>query len=574
MKYSMDCKAEIAAQSTSYPTYKIIDCDLQTNANDDFHGSLIDSDLAVVTTLVDACKNWNQGIRTTVTIDGVDVTSALVGDIVISRRKNQISNFSLRLDNTTYSPLTNSNIFPSKEVIIISYINNHEATLFTGLIDNTRTNWSGKFNIAIYGSGYGKKLRDTQKTLISVQNSAASKYRGDMVKYIVQQGGISSSNIDTIKGSYTRIDHSFENQAILDMVNKELVIDSMQWEFDENKNFRTFYDEIKSSTITYPTADWTYGEDRFFYLTLGTSDNNLLNDVKILGTVYETAIEITSTGSASDSPFNQYTDYNEGTYDNSLYTVSKSLTLAESILAWSVTGADFNIKVNDGIRNVDGVFRQPTFWGGGDQYYYYSIDVTFDGDYSIESYTCECSDGISFHSKSYATGGLFRFVVKRYLDGSMQGLAGTIKIQINGKSLLNQPAPDPEVVQPPSAVIDNEEVDTPTYEYEYNQVAAHVTDSYSIGRYGRREPKGTLEFLLAENINQCKGIGRKIIKDSHKYTKQPSFEVPFNPLLKVGQTIEITDSKIGYSQRWYVEEVIHTISQGKGRTKVGCVYYA
>ena len=98
MLYTMDCKASIAAQSTSYPTYKVIDCDLQTNANDDsFNGRLIDCDLAIVTSLVDACKNWNQGIRTTVTIDGQDVTSSLVGAINISRKKNQIATFSLHL---------------------------------------------------------------------------------------------------------------------------------------------------------------------------------------------------------------------------------------------------------------------------------------------------------------------------------------------------------------------------------------------------------------------------------------------------------------------------------------------
>jgi len=46
-----------------------------------------------------------------------------------------------------------------------------------------------------------------------------------------------------------------------------------------------------------------------------------------------------------------------------------------------------------------------------------------------------------------------------------------------------------------------------------------------------------------------------------------------------GQTIEITDKKIGFSEeRWYVESVAHNLEAGeglvKGRTQVGCVYYA
>ena len=104
MLYSIDCQADIAKQDADYPTYKYIDCDLHTNANDDrFYGRLIDCDLAIITTLVTACQNWSQGIRTTVTIDSVDVTDALVGGININRRKNQIATFSFQLN--VYVPL-------------------------------------------------------------------------------------------------------------------------------------------------------------------------------------------------------------------------------------------------------------------------------------------------------------------------------------------------------------------------------------------------------------------------------------------------------------------------------------
>ena len=124
MFYKINCKADIATQDTDYPTYKGIDCDLHINANDDdFYGRLIDCEFSITTSLATACTNWNQGIRTTVTIDSIDVTNALIGAININRRKNQIATFSFQLGDSTYSPLTNSHIFPNKEVVIISSMN-------------------------------------------------------------------------------------------------------------------------------------------------------------------------------------------------------------------------------------------------------------------------------------------------------------------------------------------------------------------------------------------------------------------------------------------------------------------
>lgn len=556
----MDCRAEIAAQDEDYPTYKYLDCTLQTLANDDnFYGGLIDCQLAIIRTLVDACKNWNQGVRTTVTIDGEDVTSALVGDINISRRKNQIATFSLQLNDTQYSPLTNPHIFPDKEVIIVSYLNKHEATLFTGLIDDTQTRWDGRFNISINGSGYGKKLRNARKTLVNIQDSATSQYRGDLVKYLVGQAEIPSSKINTAQGSYTRIDHSFEDQSILDMVDKELVIDSMQWEFDENKTFNTFLDEIKSSTGTYPTADWTYGEDRFFYLDLKTSDDNIINDVKILGSVYETQILVPDEDSGGDSPYNQYT------YATTLFSDSLSYTDGEEIFYdadsnHTKTVGDFTLKIQAYGYSAGGG-NIHIYIGNSNQFIFQSYEIT-----SID-YTL---DGIVFRKLRPQVSGLglhaISFVLTRQGEGEgYTGDAFTFSVSVKGYSLQDDDG----------GVNTQTDESSPTYDYKYDQVAVHVEDFYSIDKYGRRKPNtaGTLEFPLSENVDRCREIGRKIIKDSHKNIKQPTFEVPFNPLLKVGQTISITDKKIGYSQRWYVEEVNHTIGQGKGRTRVGCVYY-
>ena len=88
MLYKINCQADIAAQDATYPTYKGIDCDLHVNANDDnFYGYLIDCELSIIITLATACTSWSQGIRLTVTINDVDVTSALTGSININHSK-------------------------------------------------------------------------------------------------------------------------------------------------------------------------------------------------------------------------------------------------------------------------------------------------------------------------------------------------------------------------------------------------------------------------------------------------------------------------------------------------------
>ncbi|MBA7549238.1 hypothetical protein ES705_41714 [subsurface metagenome] len=120
-----------------------------------------------------------------------------------------------------------------------------------------------------------------------------------------------------------------------------------------------------------------------------------------------------------------------------------------------------------------------------------------------------------------------------------------------------------------------------TYETQYNRISASISDPLSSDVYGERSPLGeeSIEFPLIETQEQCIAVGKKIIRDSYRGLAQPNFEVPFNPLLIPGQTIEITDKKIGFSEeRWYVESVVHNLEAGegliKGRTQVGCVYYA
>lgn len=562
MLYSIDCKTDIATQDETYPTYIGIDCDLHTNANDDnFYGRLIDCDLSITVVLVTACKSWEQAIRTIVTIDAVPVTDALVGAINIQHNKNMISTFSLNLNNTTYSPLTNSHIAPNKVVIITSYLDGNEQKLFTGLIDDISTDYSlDGFQININGSDYGKKLRNKRTSLISVQDSADTKYRGSLVKYMAEQAGV--TDVDAPQGSYTRIDHSFEDQYIIDMITKELTIDTYWWRFDENGTLKIALDEIKTSTGTYPTPDWTYGEDRFLRLGLSNTDGEIINTLKILGTVYQTQILVPDEDSGEDSPFSEYV------YSKVLFSDSQSFADDEDPASHTKTVGDFTLGIKSYPIRIEGLVSYE--WiriiiGCDDQLTFDSYNIT-SVDYEFNNY--KALTEIATIGQLYVGGNYYYGIKFKMYRKVESGISQSFDYNIS----LNGYFYDEMEMEAPA----QSDETSPTYEYHYDQVGADITDSSSITRYGERKAntESTIDFPLAENVDQCLVIGRKIIRDSHRFMRQPDFEIPFNPKLIVGQTIGITDKKIGYSERWYVEEVNHTIEQGKGRTRVGCVYYA
>lgn len=497
-----------------------------------------------------------------ITIDEIDVTAAVAGTINIQHNKNMISTFSFTLKDKDYSPLTNASIRANKEVVIICYLNGYEIKLFTGLIDDISVDYTlDNFSININGSDYGKKLRNKRMSLISVQNSAVNKYRGSIIKYMAEQAGV--TNVDAPAESLTRIDHSFEDQSILDMISKELIIDSYWWRFDEEGILKIQLDEIKTDTNIYPTADWTYGESRAMRYGFTGSDENIINKVKILGTVYETEILVPDADSGEDSPYNQYT------YPEQLFTDSLSYTLAEEIfydasLNYTETIGDFTLKLQAYGYSAGGG-NIHIHIGNADQFIFQSYVIT-SIDYTLNGIILRKLEPQISAGGTIDLYGIL-FILTRQGDGEgYTGDAFDFSVTVNGYSLK---ADD-------GGINTQTDEDSPTYNYHYDQVAVEVIDNNSIAKYGERKPntEGTMEFPLAENKDQCEAIGRKIIKDSHRYTKQPDFIVPFNPLLKVGQTIALSDKKIGYSERWYVEEVIHTIEGSKARTQVGCVYYA
>ena len=115
------------------------------------------------------------------------------------------------------------------------------------------------------------------------------------------------------------------------------------------------------------------------------------------------------------------------------------------------------------------------------------------------------------------------------------------------------------------------------------QIKAICQDLASIAKYGELMPgrEGTLNYPLAETEGQCKRIGENVILNSHRFIKQPDELINFNPLMIVGQTTKLTDTKIGYKgERWFLEEVIHSFPIDnktgaiKPRTRIGCVFYA
>ena len=127
-----------------------------------------------------------------------------------------------------------------------------------------------------------------------------------------------------------------------------------------------------------------------------------------------------------------------------------------------------------------------------------------------------------------------------------------------------------------SLVIEGKERDTTEWETRYDQISASVTDPNSIEKYGERDG-GSVTYPLLETVEQCEAVGKKIIRDSHRMLGQADFLIPFNPLVKVGQTIAVIDNKICLDERYYVESISHNIDINggkiKARTQVGGVLY-
>ena len=508
----------------------------------------IDTISSVNTDIADACTNTTQAIRATVTVGGEDVSDSLVGSIRISHSLNQISTFSFSLGDKKYSPLIDANIAINAIVIITAYINGQTFQMFTGLVDDTKTTFSGGYRLTINGRDYGKKLLEKTMTLISVQE-AGGRTRGKIVKYLAGQAGQNSVNIPT--GDSVSIDHSFQDQSIWDMIQKECVIEGWYIRHDENAVMNVKTRSLKT------TPDWEYGENKFIQLGLQTSDQGIINKVIILGAIFEE--EVITINEIDVPPY-------EPVYDEQAHTYGESFSSGEVVDGWSDEDANFKVTAK-----YVGYTTQPGLPFNPHQDYRFTVTklnndlTTMDVEYTITGNAFTYRERFQFcelHRETFSIGGM-----------NFQEGAFTITIAIKTKEQTDGGKEQYEEENP------NEEV---VSTITYTQVKATVTDSNSIALYGERKPnnEGTLEYPLAETEAQCKRIGENIILDSHRFIKQPDFQVPFNPKLIVGQTVKLTDQNIGYDEDNYMaEQVNHEISidndgKIKARTKFAGVYYA
>lgn len=565
METKIDCFVAVNEQASTGRTYYDVDGTLLVDDNGstgaggtDFYGVRLPCQLDVVRNIIGTYWNVGQGIRVLITVNGEDVSDSLIGDITISHNLNYISTFSFTLGNPKYSPLVDTNIAVNSVVVITAYVNGQAFVLFTGLLDETRTTYDGGYRLQINGRDYGKKLLDKTMTLISVQDSANKSYRGSMVEYLAEQADITNVNVPT--GDEVTIDHSFQDQNIWDMVQKECVIEGWYVRHDENAVMKLQTRTIKTNVTSYPVADWEYGEDKFIQLGLETSDRGIINKVIILGAIFE---EETITANPV-VPVVVVPDEEE--YEETPYTFTKSFTTGEVVSGW--TDGDAVIRVT---ASYTGFTKPLGYLFLVSQNYKFTITGSDAGKIRGLSFSVTGGATKAGQSSNYVL--IARKIGYEYPPLSATENAFSITITFKTKELVAGGIEELETANP-------EETFTSTI--TYTQVKATVTDTASIALYGERKPnnEGTLEFPLAETEAQCKRIGENIIKDSHRFIKQPDFNVQFNPKLIVGETVELTDKKIGYDEdRYFVEEVIHTIgadSEGKmkARTRIGCVYYA
>lgn len=516
MIHTMDYKARINAQDPTYPTYKAIDCKMHCNANDaGFYGKLMDCTATITNLIVSICRNWEQGIRLVITIDGVNVSNSLIDSLNIRHDKNTISDFSLYLGDTEYSPRTNSHIDLDKEIIITAYINGQEKKLFTGTLDEPSAENTPDFKVSITGRDYGKKLLDKKATIVSVQDLADSTKRNDVIKYLAEYAGLTA--IDIPEMDVVTIDNSFTYQTIWDMIQKEIMVELYWIKFDEDGKLKLLLDEIKSDTDLYPTPDWTYDEDRI--IRLGYKKGRLeMNKIIVLGKTTQSRIPVTTS------------------YDD-VFTLSKSWALGVET-SWDETSGDWTI-----------LYTQTSVTTSCERG---RIRITHIGGYSSAILSFEAQGSVIITSKFYNTKfNFYDIYIVRFKDGGVLE-AGGMNINIKGAKYST------------------------TYEDRYDQISAEVTDPNSIVKYGERDG-GSVEYPLLETVEQCIAVGSKAIRDNHRLLGQTDLSIPFNPLIETGQTIEIIDNKIGLTERYYIETINHNINFNDGKvsaeTIVGGVLY-
>lgn len=545
-----------------------VDCTVLVNEHDnDYFGVMVDCEVDVIRDRVEACLATSKGIRLVVTIDGEDVTNALCETITIRHALNEISSFSLTLADSQYSPLVNAHIETDVEIVITAFVEGEEFKIFTGLVDTPKTRRTKNFRLKISGRGYGRKLLDKRATLVSIQDSAENKYRGSLIKYVAGQADITDVNCP--RGDLIITDHSFQDQKTWDIVQKECEIEGWFVRFDEEAVMQVGPKIIKTDVGKYPEPDWEYGEGEFVELGFNKTSKGIINKVIVLGAIFEE--EIVTIIPIEDAPA-QVVDVPDKEYDEVTTTFSKSFTQGEVVTGWTDGDATLNV-----IASYIGFTKPSGYIFPTSQNYKFTIKGTMSG--KISSLEISVSgDATGDRSGSNHCSVKRGIVYSGGFPPTVQEAAFSITITVKTKELSGGGA---------IWITDNlpaeEEADRIETTVEYTQVKATVEDAGSIAQYGERKPREeyALHRPLAETEEQCKRVGENKIKDSHKHTKQPDILINYNPLLIIGQTVELYDTKIGYNgERWLVGEIIHTFPINpktgaiKPRTRAGCLFYA
>ncbi len=568
MELGIPCFLAVAEQEEGAKTFVEADCSLLVNEYDnDYYGIMIDCELDVIRDRVDACLATSKGIRLVVTIDGEDVSDALTETVTIRHALNEISSFSLTLADSQYSPLVNAHIETDVEIVVTAFVGGEEFKIFTGLVDTPKTRRTKNFRLKISGRGYGRKLLDKRATLISIQDSAENKYRGSLVKYVAGQAGIADVNCP--RGDLIITDHSFQDQKTWDIVQKECEIEGWFVRFDEEAVMQIGPKIIKTDLDEYPEPDWEYDEGEFVELGFNKTSKGVINKVIVLGAIFEE--EIVTIIPAEDEP-SQEVDVPEEEYDEDTTTFSKSFTQGEVVTGW--TDGDASLKVT---ASYTGFTKPSGYIFPTSQNYKFTITGSMSG--KISSLEISVSgDATGDRSGSNHCSVQRGIVYSGGFPPTIQEAAFSITITIKTKELSG--GGSVWITENLSA---EEEADRIETTIEYTQVKATVQDAGSIAQYGERKPREeyALHRPLAETEAQCKRVGENKIIDSHKYTKQPDILVNYNPLLTIGQTVELYDTKIGYNgERWLVGEIVHTFPINsktgaiKPRTRAGCLFYA
>lgn len=558
----------VAEQDENFPTFAEADCTVLVNEHyNDYFGVMVNCEVDVIRDRVDACLATSKGIRLVVTIDGENISNALTGTITIRHALNEISSFSLTLADAQYSPLVNAHIETDVEIIMTAFVDGEEFKIFTGLVDTPKTRRTKDFKLVISGRGYGRKLLDKRMTLISIQDSAQNKYRGSLIKYIAGQAGVTGVNCP--RGDNIITDHSFQDQKTWDMVQKECEIEGWFVRFDEEASMLVGPKIIKTNETRYPNPDWTYGEGEFVELGFNKTSKGLINQVIVLGAIFEE--EIVTIIPVEDEPA-QEVDVPEEEYNEVTTTFSKSFTQGEVVTGW--TDGDAILKVT---ASYIGFTKPLGYMFPTSQNYKFTITGSMSG--KISSLEISVSgDATGDRSGSNHCSVQRGIVYSGGFPPTIQEAAFSITITVKTKELSGGGA-----IWITENLPAEEEADRIETTIEYTQVKATVQDAASIAQYGERKPREqyVLNRPLAETEAQCKRVGENKIKDSHRYTKQPDILINYNPLVTIGQTVALYDTKIGYNgERWIIEEIIHTFPINsktgaiKPRTRAGCVFYA